>query len=141
MSLYIGCVSVLLPVCTANFRRFNWRRVLSAVSNTGHVRKRICETTVRFRRKKSWHEKISGCARMDIIFRDRWALIVRDSRHKESHRVIHLSISERLQNASHIVRTGTDSNDEIISWIENDWDCPRHHLDLFPLGKSVCRMF
>lgn len=105
-----------------------------------HVRKRICETTVRFRWKKFWHEKISGYARMDIIFRDRWALIVRDSHHKESHRVIHLSILERIQNASHTARTG-DSNDEIINWMENDWDCSRHHLDLFPLGKSVCRLF
>lgn len=109
------------------------------------VRKHIWETTVRFYQKNPDTRRYSivSYERLDVIFRDRWALIARDSRHKESHRVIHLSISERSQNASHITWTG-DLNDEIIHSIENDCDYPRHipliYLDYEKFHCSLYRI-
>lgn len=48
-------------------------------------------------------------AQLNVIFRGRWALIVRDSRHKESRGVIHLAASARLQNVSGSVCRGQTS--------------------------------
>jgi len=130
---YNGCVSVYFRCTYCEFSSFQLTPHFIHGVEHRRVQKRICETTARFHWKKSRNETrypIVDYVRPDVIFRNRWALIARDNRHKErSYPSVHFrAVTECL---SH----GTDGR---FKWRNRPLDREWLGLsDLFPLGKFI----